>query len=226
MKGNPMTDPSKPKKPKKSKTVSTPAPQTEPRDVKMASIAIGGVFNNAVLAVDFCSDSHGELNIEKTVLEIWTKIRNIHDGDLRDVETLLVAQAIALDAMFLSLARRSRANMGQHMDATDRYMRLALKAQGQCRATLETLANIKNPSVVFARQANIAHGPQQVNNNITIDKDTQAHTPAPAKKSKTVKNELLEHHDDQRMDTRTPPKTGRRNPAMATLDKINRPPQP
>lgn len=221
-----MTAPSKTKKPKKSKTVSPPVPQKEPRDVLMASIAIGGVFNNAVLAADFCSDSHGELNIEKTVAEIYAKIRNIHGGDLRDAETLLAAQALALDTMFMSLARRSRANMGQHMDATDRYMRLALKAQGQCRATLETLANIKNPSVVIARQANIAHGPQQVNNNMTIDKDTQAHTPAPAKKSKTVKNELLEHHDEQRMDTRTPPKTSRSNPPMAAMDKINRPAQP
>jgi hypothetical protein len=42
-------------------------------------------------------------------------------------------------------------------------MRMALKAQSQCRQTLETLATIKNPPVVFARQANIAQGPQQVN---------------------------------------------------------------
>jgi len=45
------------------------------------------------------------------------------------------------------------------------YLRLALKAQSQCRTTLETLAVIKNPApVAFVRQANIAHGPQQVNN--------------------------------------------------------------
>jgi hypothetical protein len=31
----------------------------------------------------------------------------------------------------------------EYLDATDRYLRLALKAQGQCRATLETLAAIK-----------------------------------------------------------------------------------
>jgi hypothetical protein len=35
-------------------------------------------------------------------------------------------------------------------------MRLALRAQGQCRATLETLAVMKSPPTVFARQANIA----------------------------------------------------------------------
>jgi len=44
-------------------------------------------------------------------------------------------------------------------------MRLALRAQSQCRATLETLAVIKNPTTVaYVRQANIANGPQQVNN--------------------------------------------------------------
>ncbi len=40
------------------------------------------------------------------------------------------------------------------------------QAQGQCRAALETPAPIKNPTVVFARQANIAHGPQQINNGM------------------------------------------------------------
>lgn len=49
------------------------------------------------------------------------------------------------------------------VDQKDRFMRLGLKAQDQCRHTLETLAVMKNPPV-FARQANIANGPQQVNN--------------------------------------------------------------
>ena len=44
--------------------------------------------------------------------------------------------------------------MNEHLPAAETYMRLALKAQSQCRATLETLANIKNPPTVFARQAN------------------------------------------------------------------------
>ena len=64
-----------------------------------------------------------------------------------------------------NLARRAALNMGEYMYAAETYLRLALKAQGQCRATLETLAVIKNPQpIAFVRQANIAHGPQQVNN--------------------------------------------------------------
>jgi hypothetical protein len=45
-------------------------------------------------------------------------------------------------------------------------MRMALRAQNQCRATLQTLAAIKNPPVVFANRANIASGPHPVNNGI------------------------------------------------------------
>ena len=45
-------------------------------------------------------------------------------------------------------------------------MRMALWVQAQCRATLETLATIKNPPVVFAKQANMTTGPMQVNNGV------------------------------------------------------------
>ena len=46
------------------------------------------------------------------------------------------------------------------------FMRMALRAQSQCRTTLETLSAIKNPPIVYAKQANIAQGHQQVNNGI------------------------------------------------------------
>ena len=46
------------------------------------------------------------------------------------------------------------------------FLRLALKAQAQCRCTLEALSNIKNPPVVFAKQANISQGHQQINNGV------------------------------------------------------------
>ena len=72
-------------------------------------------------------------------------------------------------------------------------MRLALRAQGQCRATAETLAAIKNGPAVFARQANIAHGPQQVNNTLAV---------ARAGNVETAPNEPLEAHA-KRLDSGT-----------------------
>ena len=90
-----------------------------------------------------------------------TKVRH---GDMSGPEAILVSQASALNSIFTEMARRSALNMSEYIEASEKYMRLALKAQAQCRATIETLAEMKNPPLVIARQANIANGPQQVNN--------------------------------------------------------------
>ena len=85
--------------------------------------------------------------------------------------------------MFVYMA--NLAVKAEYVDQVDRYMRLALKAQGQCRATLETLATIKNPLVVFARQANIAQGPQQVNNTVSVERRDDQSTRAAKQKTRT-----------------------------------------
>ena len=87
----------------------------------------------------------------------------VNAGSLSQAEAMLMNQATALQSLFSRLAER-----GMRCDDAAPFecnMRMALRAQSQCRATLETLAAIKNPSsVAFVRQANIAAGPQQVNN--------------------------------------------------------------
>jgi len=83
-------------------------------------------------------------------------------GNMSQAEAMMMNQATALQSLFARLVERG---MGQTtIPSMESFMRLALRAQNQCRTTLETLASIKNPPVVFARQANIANGPQQVNN--------------------------------------------------------------
>jgi hypothetical protein len=125
---------------------------------------------------------------------------------------MLVGQAHSLDAIFTELARRSAANMGEYIEASEKYMRLALKAQAQCRATIETLAALKNPPVVIARQANISAGPQQVNNG----------TPPRAEVSSNQPNELLEHSHEQRLDPIAAGTAGRGDPQMVPLEASNR----
>ncbi len=94
------------------------------------------------------------------------QVAAVGGGNMAGPEGLLTAQAFTLNTIFAELSRRAAVNMGEYINAAERYMRLALKAQAQCRATVETLAAMKNPPVVFARQANIANGPQQVNNGV------------------------------------------------------------
>lgn len=111
----------------------------------------------------FEGDNH---DINALISELETQAARVHTGDMSRAESMLIAQSHTLDELFNALLRRSCANFnGGYLDAGERYMRLALKAQSQCRTTLETLAEIKNPCpVAFVKQANIAHGPQQVNN--------------------------------------------------------------
>ena len=92
-------------------------------------------------------------------------------------------------------------------------MRLALKAQSQCRTTLDTLASIKNPPVVFARQANIAQGPQQVNNGMMPAGEPRAGP----RETESAPDKLLEAKPHERLDTRTPRAAVGSDPASAAL---------
>jgi hypothetical protein len=104
------------------------------------------------------------------------------------------------------------------------YLRMALKAQNQCRMTLETLATIKNPPVVFARQANVQQnvnngGQQQVNNG---GAPAGGQAPARAADSETSPTELLGKSDGQRLDTRAQGSAGGIDPQLATVGKLQR----
>lgn len=139
-------------------------------------------------------------------------------GDLAEAEAMLMNQATALQSLFARLAERG---MGCDVaPAFESNMRMALRAQSQCRATLETLAAIKNPPIVYARQANIANGPQQVNNGVPAN-PPRAH----AREEKTVQsNELLtdgvEHGPT--LDNRGTAAAGCADKELATVGSLDR----
>ena len=96
-------------------------------------------------------------------------------GNLGRVERMLTNQAMVLDSIFANLAERSTRQ--EYMKNKDLYLRLALKAQAQCRATAEALALLKNPQP-YIRQANLVQGGnQQVNNSYA---GASPHTGIPA----------------------------------------------
>jgi hypothetical protein len=121
--------------------------------------------------------------------------------------------------MFASLARRAASHIGCNMlAAMETYMRLALRAQNQSRMTLETLATIKNPPVVFAKQANIAHGHQQVNNGEAVPVTR-------AGENQKQQAKLLEAPGakPEWMDTGTSRAAAPGDPAMAAVEAFDRP---
>lgn len=127
-----------------------------------AQLAMSPEANASVIAETFAPRVYGKID-GQTYYEQLDKVTKRGDS-LHESERMLLSHAHALDVLFVNLSRCSALNVGEYLDATDTYMKLALRAQNQCRMTLETLATIKNPPTVFAKQANIAHGHQQVNN--------------------------------------------------------------
>ena len=127
----------------------------------------------------------GTLHLEALVVGLSTQTKAATEGDLTRGEAMLTAQTHTLDAIFNTLARR--AINTEYMVDLDRYLKLALRAQSQCRATWEALATIKNPPIVgYVRQANIAHGHQQVNN----DRAAQGDGPRARGKRKSAKQTI------------------------------------
>ena len=102
----------------------------------------------------------------------------------------------------------------EHMPNFDGFMRLALRAQSQCRATLETLAAIKNPPIVYARQANVTTGPQQVNNGVAA--------PSRPREIETEHTQLSRGTHELLPDARTSGIASRVDTALETLGELDR----
>jgi hypothetical protein len=210
--------PSKPTSRVHHKRTTDPNAEDEPRRRELRKVLaesiVGGIGGNILAVMDWSKELAGDLDsvhVLKLMTDAAEKARN--SSDLAGAESMLLVQTISLNAIFTSLARR--AHSAQLPDHFDRYLRLALKAQGQCRATVETLALMKNPPL-FAKQANIANGPQQVNNGVvpTVLARAEISESAPIK--------LMGKHGE-RLDAGTPAEAVSIDPSLATVGAVNRP---
>lgn len=205
-------------KPSTANTLAVVEEEGKSRERLKAELNFSPVVTNANTARLFGRGTFGEIDLTESIDVMREKANKVKAGDLSEVEATLTAQGATLDAIFNELARRALLNMGEHLSATEAYLRLALKAQAQCRATLETLAEVKYPkAATFVRQQNVAYQ-QQVNNNpADLKTNTHAHG-----KSASQANELLEIQNGERLDGGTSVTAVGANQEMATLEAFNR----
>ncbi|MBK6744288.1 MAG: hypothetical protein IPG66_15510 [Hydrogenophilales bacterium] len=136
----------------------------------------------------------------------------VQGGNLSHAEAMLINQASALQALFVRLSEK--AMQQTQMPNLEGFMRMALRAQSQCRATMETLAAIKNPPIVYARQANVTTGPQQINNGTAA--------PMRAREIESEQTQLSGETHELLPDTRASGYASRVNPALETLGESDR----
>lgn len=135
------------------------------RDAAIAADVILSGGGNAVVAQRYLSFIGGGGDLQGLAETSEKQARAIAADDFGSLEFMLLTQATALQAMFTDLALRAKGQ--DRLDAIQTMTTLALKCAAQSRQAITALAELRMPkSVLFAKQANIAAGPQQVNNGL------------------------------------------------------------
>lgn len=201
-------------------------PPVEPEKTKSnrsqlnACAALKPAINSQLVVAAYQANIMGnDVDHQELANGLQASFKTVNDGDLTHLEDMLVGQATALQTMFVHLSQRAiRHEQLPHLEA---FMNLALKAQSQCRATISTLVDLKNPrQATFVKQANIAHGPQQVNNG-----EGPTGSESRARKSGKPQNKLLaqEPQDGSTyLDNGAATTPARPDREMASLGKIDR----
>lgn len=242
---------SRPLKARESKTGAKrgPAPSAEPPKVRRephefhnrlkagqtpeegsAEMVVEGLGMNAVAAVAF-SEKLAPVDVTEAFAQTIQTVRKIVAGDRKSLEAILAAQVLALNAIFTDCVMLGRANIN-NPEAFERLMRIGLRAQGSGRATAESIALMQNPPTIFAKQANVSNGPQQVNNTMQAKANPMEH-PDPmegrvtvsrvrAGKSESRPIKLLESRNHgKRLDPGTAGATTPSDTPLATVEAIN-----
>ena len=130
--------------------------KTESR--QMAEVAMRPMIRNGFIVGNLGSKhfSGEQPDVTDTAEIMAEACKKVRAGDLSDQRDILTSQAMALDAVFTLMVTRSENNMKDYFGAAERFMRLAMKAQAQCRTTIEALDRL-------------ARGGEQVIKHVHVD---------------------------------------------------------
>ena len=191
-----------------------------------ARLAVSPSLNSATVIQAYQGNLMGkDVDLSALIDQLRDTCTAVKGGDLHTLEAMLISQATALQTIFTSLARRAQSQEYQkHLES---FLGLALKAQAQSRATISALVDLKYPrQATFVKQANIANGPQQINNGAAAGANPEQYAQArpQAKEITPEQNKLLEANHGQpgkRMDTRAAQTAERSYQAVETVATVH-----
>lgn len=210
---------------KKAKPLPAPAPaRTDLTAAEKSQAALLPEFNAAFVIAAYQGNIMGDdASITELIGGLQKTLEKSKEGDLHRLEDMLLGQATALQTIFTSLARR--ATQQEYVKNYDSFLSLALKAQAQSRATIQAVIDLKYPKqIAFVKQANISHGPQQVNNGSASHDLPRSESNSHARKIQTQQNKLLEGdtHGGTYLDAGTTTTASGRNPTLEAVGAVCR----
>ena len=171
----------------------------ESEEQSMARTMISPALQSAATINEYVN-SPIDLDLQAIIDCLDKQVSQVKNGNFDSIEQMLLVQAYTMDVIANNLFRRAKNQ--EYMSNLESYLKLGLRAQNQCRTTLEALMRAKNPKTHLS-QTNIGYN-QQVNNQLG------------------VQNELMEKTDGERLDTGTPQETVRVDPELATVEQVHR----
>ena len=142
--------------------------------------------------------------------ELAEQVRAVtRNGDLSQGQAMLTGQAHTLQSLHYHLLEKAFEGYTSRTDM-ELFLRYSLKAQSQCRQTIETQANLQKPPTVAYMQTNIAEN-IQVNNAQALPDQ-----------SAIAQSKLLGTEDGKRLDNAAENQTSESNTALEAVGPLNR----
>lgn len=197
---------------------------------QMADASLSTLTRNASTGREWTQKLMGEVGINEAMTVYRERAAEVTAGELAAAKQMLMAQAMTLDAIFNDMASRAAflvkktdgGGWSFNAQTMESCTRIAFKAQGQCRNTLQTLGELVNPrSVAFIKQApgsqaNVTQGAQQVNNG------GQAGQVPAQEDLETATNKLLEGNPSERLEFGAQGAAGGANQTVEAVGAIQR----
>ena len=198
----------------KQKAITVSRVKGQSGEQAVAAAALSPAMNAAQVVDAYQGNILGkDLELDALIQILNNSMKDSASGNVKDLESMLIGQANALQTIFVSLAKRAQHQ--QYQRNFESFLSLALKAQNQSRSTIQAVIDLKYPrQSTYVNQANIAHGPQQVNNEVGVRK----------RSGKNDRNELLVGVLDgsKKMDAGATRKAKGRHQEVETMVAVNR----
>ena len=187
------------KKKKNQRPYQIQRQKDETQEQGIARAMLNPLFHAAATVQDYVLTSDS-VDLSDLVRALEHQVRAVEEGNFERLEEILIAQAYTLDVVTNHLLRRSI--IQEKARFIESFLKLGLKAQNQCRTTIEALMRAKNPKT-HLNQTNIGYN-QQVNNEIA--------------QSKLSSEEM----DGERLDPETPQEAIRGDQTLETVGEKHR----
>ena len=181
---------------KSDKGLTIHARQDESDEQAVARTMLSPALQSARTLKEYM-DSSDRLELQAMIDSLEKQVELIEAGNFKRVDQMLLSQAHTLDAIANNLFRTAKNQT--YTSNLESCLKLGLRAQNQCRTTLEALVRVKNPKT-HLNQTNIAHN-QQINNQL----------------GKAQSKLSSEEVDGERLDPETPQEAVRGDQTLETV---------